>query len=494
MADGSTPEAPGLATRLDASGKSLVPYYPYVSSLPINPSIAWSGRALFALWNEASEQPVQGSFLRRLGAWGRPDSEATAVSPGDPPGHIHLAWTGRNLALHFVEAGASTQQVHSMFRYDHDVVELDPPNPFSESTAFSSRMSYSGGGFGWVYSRQSTITGRQELHFQRLAPDGTVVVPEKLITNHQAFGSQAAAGAPRIVSRGPGQGFGVAWLDTRAYPWQIWFEVIDDQGNVLPPGEVQVSNAVIASVDDETALAWSGAEFLIVWVNSDQSQIQAGKLYATLLSSNGLVLERKQITNGPTDYGPDVAWDGSGYGVVFTHYLPLSGRNDVDYLRIGCSCATDADGDGRLPCSGGDCDDSNPNVAAGRLELCADGLDNDCDGSADCLDSECSQSGTPPAEVSGLQLAPDENTIFWPTVSGASSYDLLRGVLTDLHALGNISWSQCKSHRQLATSWIDPSTPFAGDGFYFLARARGSGCVRGSWGSTARDNAARECP
>jgi hypothetical protein len=494
MADGSTDDQPGLATRLDGTGTPLVPSFQYVPTWPRASFIAWSGRSLYAIWNEASDQPVQGSYLRRLGAWGRPDTKATAVNPGVAPGHYGLAWTGRSVAVPFAEVGTSTPQTHTMFMYDQDLVEDAAPNQFSDTSAASSSMTFSGSGFGWVYARQSNITGRQELHFQRLAHDGTVLVPEKLITSHQTFPSQAAADSPRIVSRGPGQGFGVAWLDTRAYPWQIWFEVVDDQGNVLPPGEVQVSNAVIASVPRQFALAWSGAEFLLIWTNSDQSQIGLGKLIATRISAGGAVLERRQITNGPADNAPDAAWDGHGYGVVFNHYLPAQNRNDVEFLRIGCSCTTDADGDGRLPCSGGDCDDSNPNVAAGRAEQCSDGLDNDCDGSADCLDSECSQTGTPPGEVLGVQLAANKVTISWPQVTGADSYDVLRGVVTDLLTLGNVSWALCQSLRQPGTSWTDASTPFAADGYYYLVRARGSGCVHGTWGSSARDNAARECP
>ncbi len=36
-----------------------------------------------------------------------------------------------------------------------------------------------------------------------------------------------------------------------------------------------------------------------------------------------------------------------------------------------------------------DCDDSNPAVNLGATEVCGDTLDNDCDGAADCSDTEC---------------------------------------------------------------------------------------------------------
>jgi hypothetical protein len=52
----------------------------------------------------------------------------------------------------------------------------------------------------------------------------------------------------------------------------------------------------------------------------------------------------------------------------------------------------DRDNDGYIDvkCGGDDCNDLNPNVYPGHLEVCTDGSDNDCNGVADCLDPACS--------------------------------------------------------------------------------------------------------
>jgi len=59
----------------------------------------------------------------------------------------------------------------------------------------------------------------------------------------------------------------------------------------------------------------------------------------------------------------------------------------------GCAdddCAIDADGDGvPIPPCGNDCDDTDDTVAPGFLEICDDGVDNDCDTVVDCADSYC---------------------------------------------------------------------------------------------------------
>jgi hypothetical protein len=65
----------------------------------------------------------------------------------------------------------------------------------------------------------------------------------------------------------------------------------------------------------------------------------------------------------------------------------------------------DTDEDGAMPC-GGDCDDTDPNAAPTLLEVCDDGIDNDCVGG----DQECTDVGGPPVEppVEPPNLAPTE--------------------------------------------------------------------------------------
>lgn len=78
----------------------------------------------------------------------------------------------------------------------------------------------------------------------------------------------------------------------------------------------------------------------------------------------------------------------------------------ADCADLACSgvlgCCADKDGDGyaALDCGGDDCNDSQAAMYPGATELCSDGMDNDCDGAADCSDGSC---GSAPVCNSGAR-------------------------------------------------------------------------------------------
>ena len=74
----------------------------------------------------------------------------------------------------------------------------------------------------------------------------------------------------------------------------------------------------------------------------------------------------------------------------------LASGNDSCYFCpdvCGGGTCTDADNDNYFAESncgtGVDCNDSDPNINENAIEVCDDGIDNDCDDKIDCADSEC---------------------------------------------------------------------------------------------------------
>ena len=64
----------------------------------------------------------------------------------------------------------------------------------------------------------------------------------------------------------------------------------------------------------------------------------------------------------------------------------------VGLLLSTTGIAHAVDGDGDTFDSTVDCDDGNPAIHPGAVEICTDAADNDCDGPADCADSDCTAS------------------------------------------------------------------------------------------------------
>ena len=106
---------------------------------------------------------------------------------------------------------------------------------------------------------------------------------------------------------------------------------------------------------------------------------------------------------------------GTNYGCGLCHIDPKGGGpltsggqgyvdsgNDPCYFcqtKCGSTSCTDADRDGYFAQSNCgtsvDCSDNNAQINPGAVEVCNDGIDNDCDGKIDCADPYCTAQCSP---------------------------------------------------------------------------------------------------
>ncbi|MEZ4270649.1 MAG: putative metal-binding motif-containing protein [Myxococcota bacterium] len=121
-------------------------------------------------------------------------------------------------------------------------------------------------------------------------------------------------------------------------------------------------------------------------------QVPEGASYRTIatLKHPGADLEVSQVSFESTVTTKLRLWQPANMGPP--QYSTVLWLTEVDYGSSDSTCG-DADGDGftDIACGGTDCDDASPDVHPTSVELCGDGIDNDCDGAIDPSDSACQE-------------------------------------------------------------------------------------------------------
>ncbi len=229
---------------------------------------------------------------------------------------------------------------------------------------------------------------------QLLTADGSDVADLGVVPDRFAVAPESESGAP------------VAW----SYTGESLFTQHDSFGDSTFPAGAPI-----------TALGWGAADW-IVGTTSGFHEL-AGGLHATLTVAPTQVGTADFDADGVTEIW---AFDGTTLTVVSASgavTLPITAdsvaiadldgdrcadvvgirASDASILTVSvtdCPGAVDADGDGYLPYGTGaiDCDDTSADVYPGAPELC-DGLDNDCDGQIDevntiSLDTPSASEGT----------------------------------------------------------------------------------------------------
>jgi hypothetical protein len=100
-------------------------------------------------------------------------------------------------------------------------------------------------------------------------------------------------------------------------------------------------------------------------------------------------------TNGTSSLNRTPACGGSGCPGTVAVNSPTNFAGQSTPVTVPGCVDNDSDGygnPGNAGCPNGsaqDCNDGNPDINPGADEICTDTLDNDCDGDADCEDSDC---------------------------------------------------------------------------------------------------------
>ncbi len=188
----------------------------------------------------------------------------------------------------------------------------------------------------------------------------------------------------------------VVWQDARSDPGafpprlDIYGARVSRDGTLLdgPPesGGIAINTAPIPK--EHPRVAFDGKDYFCVWDEAFFYTPPIG-IYGARVSGSGVLLDGPPESDGllisqPSCFGcrlvfPEVAFDGN---TVFASWVSVGNTKDVIGALITPSRPVDGDGDGYL--MDADCDDANPSINPGAVELPGNALDENCDDVLTC--------------------------------------------------------------------------------------------------------------
>jgi len=174
---------------------------------------------------------------------------------------------------------------------------------------------------------------------------------------------------PAIVSTGAG--YLVLWVDSRTLNprgTDIYGQRLSATGELIGD-PFRVCGAGALGFDHAPAIAWDGSETLVVWSDGRNDADRGTDVYGRRVSADGAPQGadfRISGTNAVADeYNPAVAWNGTGYLVVWEDSRDDAARGvDVRGRRVSAAGAPEGK-DFRISGTSATADDNAPAVASG---------------------------------------------------------------------------------------------------------------------------------
>lgn len=158
-----------------------------------------------------------------------------------------------------------------------------------------------------------------------------------------------------------------------------------------PSGSPQAYSSHVVDTDRPTCSSWPRGP----WIYSSDTfgATEGGSSGSPVVNGSGQIVGQ---LSGACGFNVSDSCDAAANATVdgaFANYY-----SQVASILDPVTSCTDADGDG-FCMENGDCDDGDPTIHPGAIEVCDDGKDNDCDGAIDAADTDC-QTGS--CDLGGL--------------------------------------------------------------------------------------------
>lgn len=130
-----------------------------------------------------------------------------------------------------------------------------------------------------------------------------------------------------------GSNYGLVWSDTRnSGKGEIFFALLDEMGNKVGE-EVQVTNTpTLVSTNPE--IVWNGANFAVVYAEYDDILSVNSTVNFLRINNNGVKIgNTTEVASVIDKTNPSMAYDGSGYGIIWRTPSNSSAKTYFSYLN-----------------------------------------------------------------------------------------------------------------------------------------------------------------
>ncbi|HUS62905.1 MAG TPA: hypothetical protein VMZ28_00130 [Kofleriaceae bacterium] len=320
------------------------------TALPGSTAAVWLGGSYAAVWSETRDENTD-LFFGLLDAAGTPTGATTRLT--EDPGVsrvLSLVATDSGYGVLY-EDDRDAAEIHHLYYAalddagtrvgDEEQIGALWGTDVSSGDKSSAVLVWNGTHFATAWIEDRDDTGDPEVYFARWTPDGVQVGADLRINT-----SDAAARDVALV--GIGDGWGLAWSDTRDAAGdgnsEIYVLRLDADAQRVTPDDQRVTDDIAFSV--RPALAWSGSEFGLAWVDNRTGD---SELYFTRLDAAGLPAgDVLRLTEDPspveTKETPALLHDTDGYALAWSDRREQEGspnmevylaRIDDEGVRIG---------------------------------------------------------------------------------------------------------------------------------------------------------------
>ena len=368
-----------------------------------SPHIATDDTTAFVVWYDRRNGTSYDIYGARVDGDGNLlDPAGILIAHGsshDPYPAVGSDGTNYLVVWGYRSAGASTYDIYGT-RVSKQGELLDAePFIISDATGNQTNPSVAFDSTNYLVVWHDTRGGTYDIYGTRVSQDGTVLNPAGISISTAAENQYM----PNISFDGTNHM--VVWADERNATLDIYGSRIDQDGIVLDPSGITISDA--AEEQDGPSIAFDGTNYLVTWY--DQRSGIDYDIYGTLLDTGGTVLNPTGITISTAtenQYRPSVSFDGTNYLVAW--YDRRDGANyDIFGARVNQSgVVQDASG---IAISNIDVQQATPEVISYSGQWLTVWRDNRNGGYADIYGSRISSSGTV-TDPSGILIAASAQT------------------------------------------------------------------------------------